>query len=456
MHIRSLTFALWSSAGCAQAQTVLDAPFIAQRWALNASSDAVERAGGDSRFVRRNAAAMGDHALSEPFYWTERRCFRIVLAEVPALQVVDVAGSDHPFITALRAAQDRVTPFRDADFDHPATDHVELPDPVALLLKVDFAYNDTAHALRPYFIGLGLQGADSTVVWCYYPELRYVLREFQVRTPEGAMPCSTFLEEWHMVVHPVPQERTFGAPYTTGACREQGELDALIQLFLIEREIAVRGVIRRGRRAVKLSGCSPQPQGCSVEFGEQGRLQRITLKRGGAAVLTANYTDGVPHGPFRMFRRDGGLLEQGQFEHGLREGPWTSWYENGNIRARRNYTHGGLDGKQRAYFDNGQLKLEYDMANGDYEGVHQAFYSDGHLHAAGRMHEGFVVGEWTYAQWISDSLRTYMTAHPGQFDLAPAAWQDHYLEYRVTYTPLPPSDQCLLRRCYDFQWSMIE
>src|SRR6188768_1143303 len=78
-------------------QTVLDGPFIDERWVLNTGAWLLEERGVDQRMLR-NAEPIRTYALDEPTHWVERMYLRLDLKDNPALTQNVPADSILPLV----------------------------------------------------------------------------------------------------------------------------------------------------------------------------------------------------------------------------------------------------------------------------------------------------------------------------------------------------------------------
>jgi hypothetical protein len=435
------------------AQLVLDGPFINERFILNVPASPLEGLLPDEGFVRAHSTALRDYTLDEPRYWTMRTFHRIFLDGNPALTAVHGASGPVTLLdvinTGIRAGQ--VTLFRDLTFLEPLEQQAYLPlMGASLLLKTDFAYNDSTHRVEAHLIGLAVEAADGTARCMYFPELRHVLRTYTVAADAGTIGLDAWFDRWMFIAHavdPVAGGAPEGCTNCTMVHEAQAELDALVRIFLIEHELAARAVPRRGRRSFRVTSHDMHQRSATAEFNADGTLQRAVVRKGKRDMLIINCDHGVPHGAFREFRADGGLKQQGQFEHGLREGPWTAWWENGNIRSRRQYAAGRLEATQRVYHPNGQLRTEYGMQDGEQSGAYSAFDVDGGLIMQGRMVGGLVDGDWNYRIRIDRELQRLLDERRAQVDMLPEVWSDGVIAFDMRYTRDPDAPTCPLHTC---------
>lgn len=463
MRYLLLYFALVLVCG-ASAQIALDDLFIRERWLLNSEASLLDHHGVDHALVHAHAEHIHTYALDEPYYWEKRVFLRIDPKENPALAEESVADSIRPFVDIVNAAiaAGEITVFN--DLDYVGADAARGTEPIApapIILKVDFHIDTLTRRAVPHIVGLSVERPGGGYAHFYYPELNYALLPYRVRTTRGLIPLDAYFKEFRIKATWLDCGKvasTFACEPTQPSWEQQSELDALTELFLLERVLERDGVIRRGKRSLKLD-LHPFPGvRAYVEFDPAGRLAEAEVKNGHQRISIMHFDDGVPHGPYRAFFPDGHLREEGVFDHGLRTGNWNSWYPGGSIRSHWNYARGQLEGQQQVYHPNGQLWLQYGMERGEYEGDHKTWYPDGELKASGTMHEGFVRGVWDYAIRIDRTLMQELDMNNATlYHLPDGSWQDGVLRYHATVTDdgRPGNNTCLLGRCIQWTFSDI-
>ena len=440
------------------AQTVLDGYFINERWLLNADASLLQERGVDWPMLE-NAEPIRTYAFDEPTQWVKRVYFRLDPKDNPALSQTTPADSILPLVDIVNRAIDAgaIEVYSALEF----TGEVSKPHVSAtpIILKVDFAYDTVEQAIVQHIIGLGFQEPDGRLLQIYFPELRYALEKYNVRVAEGLVSCAAYFDRFLFRARRIDRDDIRVATTCTPclpSLEQQAEFDALSDLYLLQREVEARGVIRSGQRSITLSGFARAPEKAYLDFDEHGDLSHVKVKNGPKLLMTTSFTNGKPDGPYRAFYPNGHLKEEGVFKNGLREDEWTCWFPNGNIRSHRSYAAGRLHGVQRVYYANGTLWLEYGMRRGEYEGPHTTWYDDGSVKAAGAMTDGFVSGEWDYTIRINSTLKKHLDEHAASYDLPPAAWKDGTLSYHVTYTNLPGEPNCLFNRCIQRAYSDVK
>lgn len=463
--LRGAVIALLILSSCfGRAQTVLDGPFIDERWVLNAGASLLEDRGVD-QVMLRNAEPIRTYALDEPAHWVKRIYLRSDGKDNPCFSERSPADSVLPLLEVVNRAieANRVTPYADPDF--------RIPDPAkptltgsSVFLKIDFAYDTIVGDVVPHIIGFAMQEAGGRLVHFYYPELRYALVDHSVRTAIGLVTYGDFFDRFLFRPRRIERADLAGAadPVPWESCmnchpsiEEQAEFDALTELYLLRREAEARSVIRSGQRSITLTGIARAPEKVYLEYDDHGDLAHVKVKSGPKSLMMASFAHGRPDGPYRAFYANGHLKEEGLFKYGLREGDWTSWSANGEIRSHRTYAEGRLNGTQRVYHANGTLWLEYGMRDGDYEGPHSTWYDDGTVKASGAMTDGFVSGEWDYNIRLNGTLKKFLDEHAESYELPREAWHDGVLSYHVSYTMDQGGKGCMLNRCIRWTYSNI-
>ena len=445
------------------AQIALDDLFISERWFLNAGASFLDCHGVDGKALR-DAERIRTYALDEPYYWEKRVYLRVEPKDNPALSMSVPMDSIMPFIDIVNSAvaSGEVTVWN--DLDYVGSDAVNGKEPIVaapIVLKVDFHIDTVTLRAVPHIVGLSVERPGVGYAHYYYPELSYALRKYKVRSNKNLITMDAYFKEFRFKASWVDCSQVA----STHACKpiqpsleQQAELDALTELFLLERMIERDAVIRSGKRSASLDLHPYGPVKASLNFDNAGNLAEVTIKKGDRLISSLHLLEGRPDGPYRAFFPDGSLREEGLFSNGLREGKWNSWFPNRSIRSHRNYHQGKLHGLQQVYYSSGQLWLEYGMANGEYEGPHKTWYEDGELKASGTMHEGFISGEWDYTIRIQPALIEHInTYNEAYYHLPAGIWQDGVINYHVTVTDScepGPMNSCLFDRC--IQWAFSD
>ena len=446
-----LAIVLFISARLCVAQLALDGPYINERFMLNADASILYREAVPPE-LERHGSRLRTYALDEPYYWLNRVYFRVSLEENSALTEDAPQDSILPLIEIINLALDsNLVFYGDMGYSGPcdSADRRAI-SPSPFVLKVDFSFDYEQKILKSSITGISFEQPDGRLVHLYFPELRWWLREYKVRTPEGLIGCDAYFDQWLLLAHRTnyAYERVRnGCTNCQPFLEEQGELDALTDLWLLEKELKRSRVQYRGKQSFPVPSIEAEEAMGRIRFSSRGEITKAEVIASDQVILSVNYNAGKPHGTYERHHTGAGLGERGRFSSGLREGTWTSWFADGTVRSVRQYENGLLHGQQVVNHPNGRTSLKYDMVNGDYQGTHERYYPDGAPRAKGRMADGFVTGLWTYHVRIDDTLRAYMDEHAHLFTFPASAWQDNTLSYTVNYWLEPSQDNCIFKRC---------
>lgn len=445
------TIALFGSIRICSAQLALDGPYINERFLLNADASILYREAVPPE-MERHAAPLRLYALDEPYYWLNRVYFRVSLEDNPALTERAPQDSILPLIDIINLGLDSDLVFYgDMGYSGPCDAADRRPIQASpFVLKVDFSYDYAERALKSSITGISFEQADGRLVHLYFPELRWWLRDYKVRTPDGLIGCDAYFDQWLLVAHRISysyERLRNGCTNCQPFLEEQGELDALTDLWLLEKELKRSRVEHRDTKSFPVPSLDDEQAMGRVRLTSRGEIAKAEVIASAQVILSVNYEAGKPHGTFERHHPGAPRRELGRFQRGSREGTWTSWFADGTVRSVRQYVNGLLHGPQLVNHPNGRTYLKYDMVNGDYQGTHESYYPDGGPRAKGQMADGFVTGLWTYHVRIDDTLRAYMDEHAQLFSFPASAWQDNTLTYTVNYWLEPPQDNCIFNRC---------
>ena len=322
----------------------LDGPYINERFTLNSDASILYREGVPPK-LERHGTRLRTYALDEPYYWLNRVYFRVSLEENPALTEHAPQDSILPLIEIINLALDSDLVFYgDMGYSGPcdSADRRAI-SPSPFLLKVDFSYDYEKKNLKSSITGISFEQPDGRLVHLYFPELRWWLREYKVRTPEGLIGCDAYFDQWLLLAH---RTNYSYEPVHNGCgnCQpfleEQGELDAMTDLWLLEKELKRSRVQRRGTQSFPIPSIEGEQAKGHMRFSSRGEITKAEVVASGNVILAVTYEAGKPHGTYRRSHSSGGRRELGQFRSGWREGTWTSWFADGTVHSVRQYLNG--------------------------------------------------------------------------------------------------------------------
>ena len=98
---------------------------------------------------------------------------------------------------------------------------------------------------------------------------------------------------------------------------------------------------------------------------------------------------GVKHGPYRLWKPNGTLAQEGFYRDGLQEGPWKTYWDNGRLHEEGMYRKGERVGLWREYRREGALEAElgHDVS-GKPHGLWRELNPDGSLYRASCFRHG--------------------------------------------------------------------
>jgi antitoxin component YwqK of YwqJK toxin-antitoxin module len=109
-----------------------------------------------------------------------------------------------------------------------------------------------------------------------------------------------------------------------------------------------------------------------------------------------NFKDGMQHGPFKLWYKDGKLAEQGFFKYGYQDSIWKNFYETGKLKAIKSFKRGQPDGKCIFFFTSGDSAEVDTYDYGKKDGRWQTWYENGQVSAVTPYKNDLKEGEWIY------------------------------------------------------------
>ncbi len=75
----------------------------------------------------------------------------------------------------------------------------------------------------------------------------------------------------------------------------------------------------------------------------------------GVVVVSKEYVNGMEHGPYRTWYREGVPEREGQHDRGLPAGVWHEWHENGRLALEQHYDERGELTSYKVWDEDGVL-----------------------------------------------------------------------------------------------------
>lgn len=95
----------------------------------------------------------------------------------------------------------------------------------------------------------------------------------------------------------------------------------------------------------------------------------------------APYLDGLPHGTWKKYYRNGRVQESRVFDNGIKVGNYDAWWEDGKPKLSYVFFDGEYEGPCREWNAEGTLIKEMNYHRGHEEGAQRLFYDNGSVRA---------------------------------------------------------------------------
>ncbi len=100
------------------------------------------------------------------------------------------------------------------------------------------------------------------------------------------------------------------------------------------------------------------------------------------------YRDGLPHGVWARFSRDGELVERRDYADGQLSGVWERWFDDGRMRLNVTLREGKKHGPVRGWYRDGKTDFHGAFSCGLPDGEWQLFTREGKLQASCTYRKG--------------------------------------------------------------------
>lgn len=339
-----------------------------------------------------------DYLFQEESFWV-KRLFRTIIFDGHKVnqQMTNVVTEkgNISFVTFLKnnVSNHNLFYYKNGDFNIRLADKGVFDDQLDSIcgfqFKEDFAYNRVSSQLEVYISGIApiVKTSDgyTAVFWLNFKNLKGEL---------SANNCNSVLVNNLL-------ERKFKASVdqTTNIIMKgvidhsyQNDLDALVNLKLLEEKLAVNSNIYSKEGSFKLTLDHLTIKGVTRKGKLEGAV--VLKEKGKGEVLFVEFVDGVPNGKYVSSYSEGKIKHTGDFQDGLRIGEWNGYFKNGKVATTRKYEYGFLNGLQRIYYSNGVLRNEYSFNEGKLSGDFASYFDDGTIKMKGGVANGLMTGEW--------------------------------------------------------------
>jgi len=119
------------------------------------------------------------------------------------------------------------------------------------------------------------------------------------------------------------------------------------------------------------------------------------------------YKDGVKHGPWRVYYRNGQLSSEIYWKDGKRDGEWNDYYEDGVPHVKAHFKDGKLEGEYKLFSTDSVLIKKGVYVDGKMEGVWKIYDDNGDLSRKERFTKGVMQEEANFSKGKLTSYKNY-------------------------------------------------
>jgi hypothetical protein len=348
---------------------------------------------------------------------------------------------------------DRITPYFDVWYDKPfnASFHLDtiVADSLAnlvplankIIVKEDYYYNKYTGETGSHIIAMGFYQDDQQLLWTYYPELSYSLRNnvlmfdqdinWQLNTTFDEI-FKNQLYDIESISFEAHQIRSHWWKKHRGLdphLNHLTEMNARFYVQLIQSYIEANYRNYSGQVKMKVH----DDLTLSTEL-QSGQIQGLCafLDHNNQPTVQIEFKNHKPHGSYTEFWPNGKVKETGQFEMGLKEGEWLNYFESGKKMGVRNYENGWLNGEQNLWYENGKLFMTFNYQNFMLNGPYVRNNEKGELLESGTFRDNYPDGSWKVNLHIPQKFAAVILANKHlDWDYPPEAFEDAILSYEV-------------------------
>ena len=104
--------------------------------------------------------------------------------------------------------------------------------------------------------------------------------------------------------------------------------------------------------------------------------------------------EGLEHGSWIRYYKDGVQESSGEFYLGTQIGDWTWWHKNGKLKEESHFDFGEVNGISIRYFENGKIRVEEKWRDDLRIGLSKAYHKNGNLNYIGKYSQGIKDSVW--------------------------------------------------------------
>jgi uncharacterized protein len=109
----------------------------------------------------------------------------------------------------------------------------------------------------------------------------------------------------------------------------------------------------------------------------------------------SNFSADTENGAFKLYHRNGNIVESGTFANGKLNGEIKSFTIYGGLEELHNFKDGIHQGKYEEYHLNGKLKFAANYTNDKFNGTYKSYHPDGKIYVEGNVKDDLKEGTFT-------------------------------------------------------------
>ena len=359
---------------------------------------------------------------------------------------------------------DRITPYINMQYDYILDNSYHLDsnarDSIAqliplcnkIVIKEDYYYNKYTGTTGSQIIALGFFHNDQTLVWTYYPELSYSLRNnflffdhdlnLQLNTTFDEVFKDHFYDIESLSLQPLRINNWRWNDFR----KEESDLvhltdiDALFYVDLVQSYIEAN--YRNYSGKVEMSVHNNLVLQTTLESGQiQGECKLLSKDKN--LRIQINFKNHIANGDYFEYYENGELKETGKFETGLKEGLWTNFFKGGEKMGHRNYSNGWLEGQQKFWYQNGTEYIVFYYENFMLNGPFVRYNPEGSISEKGYFTDNYPDKKWTINLHLPQQYVSIVQSNKDLDWLYPTeTYSDGILSYKVELEQGPKLKEC--------------
>ncbi len=357
-----------------------------------------------------------------------------------------------------------ITPYINAEYDYILDKNYHLDssaqDSLANLLalcnkivvKEDYFYNKHTGITGSQIISIGFFKDNQQLIWTYYPELSYTLRNnFLLFDYDLNLQFyTTFDEIFKNHLYDIESLSTTALRINDISWnhirKEDSKLEYLTELNALFYVDLLKSYVNANYRnysgIVELQVHDGLTLNASLENGQiQGKCS--LFKPDKTPKIEISFKNHIANGDYFEYHSNGKIKESGKFEMGLKTGLWINYFIEGEKMAQRNYLRGWLDGEQIFWYRDGKEYMTFNYSNFMLNGPFSRYNSNGTPSESGYFTNNYPDKSWTINLTLPEEYVNIVQRNK-ELDwlYSPEAYQDGILSYSVVLEQGPKKTDC--------------